>query len=92
MSDHILIVDDSSDSRDLMILMLSKALPDAALLTAANGQDALRLAANQRIDLILMDAVMPVMSGFEACQHLKQIDETRHIPILMISGVMTNSI
>jgi putative two-component system response regulator len=54
--------------------------------TAKNGAEALRVAINERPDVILLDVVMPGMSGITVCRELKQAAETRLTPIVLISG------
>lgn len=90
MSDRILLVDDEVGSLKLYQAMLEKALPDAHFQTANNGGDALEAVRSGSFDLILLDAMMPGITGFEVCQRLKEDPKTRLIPILMISGVMVN--
>ena len=53
---------------------------------ARNGAEALELVKNERPDLILMDAYMPKMTGYEACRKLKQMEATKGIPLVFISG------
>jgi putative two-component system response regulator len=54
--------------------------------TARNGTDALRIAAAERPDVVLLDVVMPGMSGTEVCGELKQASATRFTPVVLISG------
>ena len=56
------------------------------VLAARNGVEALRLAAHERPDVILLDVVMPGMSGTSVCRELKQGPDTRLTPIVLISG------
>jgi putative two-component system response regulator len=53
---------------------------------ATNGRDALRLAAAERPDVVLLDVLMPGMTGIEVCAALKQAAETRFTPVVLISG------
>ena len=79
----ILIVDDSST-----ILMMEKmilASEPYTLITAGDGAQAVAKAADEKPDLILMDVVMPTMDGFTACRELRQRDETRAIPVIMVT-------
>jgi CheY-like chemotaxis protein len=77
----ILIVDDSRTA----LLMEAMILRDEPylLVTASDGQEAVEKALEERPDLILMDVVMPRMSGVEACRVLRAREETRDIPIIM---------
>jgi DNA-binding response OmpR family regulator len=79
----ILLVDDSSTVLLLHKMMLADR--DYELLTARNGQEAVDKALGERPDLIFMDVVMPKMSGFEACRALRAREETRKVPIIMVT-------
>lgn len=83
MRKKILCVDDSSVILLMEKLILSNA--DYDLVTAATGGEAVTTAKRERPDLILLDVVMPVMDGFEACRHLRAADETRETPIIMVT-------
>ncbi|MCE9613027.1 MAG: PAS domain S-box protein [Lentisphaerae bacterium] len=88
MSETILIVDDSVESLQLLTAILGKALPGVQLLTRTSGVETLAAVREGACDLILLDAMMPGMTGFETCRQLKADPHTRNIPVLMISGVM----
>jgi DNA-binding response OmpR family regulator len=79
----ILLVDDSSTVLLLHKMMLSDR--GYELLTARNGQEAVDKALAERPDLIVMDVIMPKMSGFEACRALRAREETRGVPILLVT-------
>ncbi|MEQ8507160.1 MAG: diguanylate cyclase [Rhodospirillales bacterium] len=80
----ILIVDDAEEN----LLILSNLLADEGdILTAADGEQALELAATQGPDLILLDVKMPGMDGYEACQRLKSDLQTRDIPVMFVTGL-----
>jgi len=53
---------------------------------AANGKEALEVAEKTQPDIILLDALMPVMNGFEACKQLKNMPRTRDIPVIFLSA------
>jgi CheY-like chemotaxis protein len=57
------------------------------VLTAADGEEALRIARTEPLDLILLDVVMPKLQGFEVLSALKQDDATAHIPVLVLSNL-----
>ena len=80
----ILIAEDERDIRDLIEFTLRYAGHD--VVSAANGAEAVALAPKARPDLILMDVRMPRMTGYEACRVLKDIDETRDVPIVFLSA------
>lgn len=79
----ILIVDDSKTTLFLEAMILKNGPYD--LFTASNGQEAVEKAVACRPDLILMDVVMPKMTGFEACRELRQRDEAQGIPIILVT-------
>jgi DNA-binding NtrC family response regulator len=82
--DTILIVDDFQPNR----LVLRGALRAAGyrVLQAENGQEALRVAHDERPDLILLDVMMPGMDGFETCRRLKADEVTRAIPVVFTTS------
>jgi DNA-binding response OmpR family regulator len=79
----ILLVDDSST-----ILMMEKFIlrnDPYTIVTASNGEEAVRKAVSEQPDLILLDVIMPRMSGFEACRLIRDDDASKHIPIIMVT-------
>jgi DNA-binding response OmpR family regulator len=79
----ILLVDDSST-----ILMMEKFIlrnGPYELVTATNGEEGVRKAAEHLPDLILLDVIMPKMGGFEACRLIRSTEETKSIPIIMVT-------
>lgn len=85
----ILAIDDLVESLDLYGSLIRKYLPDAQFLRALNGEAGLVLATEAQPDLVLVDARMPGIDGFEIVRRLRQNPITAPIPILMVSGVMT---
>jgi PAS domain S-box-containing protein len=82
---RILIVDDERHNRQLLEVMLT---PEGfLLLTAASGEEALAIVAQQPPDLILLDIMMPGMDGFEVAAKLKGGLATRNIPVIMVTAL-----
>ena len=81
---RFLIVDDSEDT----IVMLEELLrvSGANVMTATNGADALRIAAENDFDVILSDISMPEMDGFEFLHRLRQLPDRQHVPVVAITG------
>jgi two-component system, OmpR family, alkaline phosphatase synthesis response regulator PhoP len=84
-SSTILVVDDNAQNLELLQAYL-ESLP-CTLVTAADGLQALQIVERQAIDLILLDVMMPRMSGFEVCKKLKADPATRSIPIIMVTAL-----
>jgi CheY-like chemotaxis protein/DNA-binding CsgD family transcriptional regulator len=84
-ADLVLIVDDVPDNLSL----LHDALDEAGytVLVATSGEAALQRAAQALPDIVLLDAVMPGMDGFEVARRLKAAPETAHIPIVFMTGL-----
>jgi DNA-binding response OmpR family regulator len=81
---RILLVDDFEDARDMYTTYLK--FDGFAVLTASTAIEAIDLAITEQPDLILMDAGLPGMTGWEAIAALKADDRTRTIPVLMLTG------
>lgn len=81
----VLVVDDTTDNLTTMAALLR----DTCQVRVANsGEKALRIASSQSPpDLILLDILMPAMSGFEVCKALKSNAATRHIPIIFLTAM-----
>jgi DNA-binding response OmpR family regulator len=79
----ILIVEDEQNLQ--LILKYNLELDGNEVLIAGNGQEALDLI-DDSIDLVLMDVMMPVMNGLEACNKLKADSKTKHIPVFMLTA------
>ena len=85
MTASILVVDDVPANVRLLEVRLKAEYFDVK--TAMNGPDALEIAARDRVDLVLLDLMMPGMDGFEVCRILKQQPETAHVPVLMVTAL-----
>jgi DNA-binding response OmpR family regulator len=79
----ILVVDDSRTALFMVTTILRKERYE--LVTASDGEQAIAMAEVERPDLILMDVVMPNKTGFEACRELKRRDDTRGIPVILVT-------
>jgi DNA-binding response OmpR family regulator len=79
----ILVVDDSRTALFMVTTILRKERYE--LVTASDGEQAIAMAEEERPDLILMDVVMPNKTGFEACRELKRRDDTRAIPVILVT-------
>ena len=81
---RILVVDDEPDVLELVVFHLKKEKYKVAI--ADNGDKALKIAREQVPNLIILDLMLPGISGLEICQLLKQNPKTTEIPILMLTA------
>jgi two-component system alkaline phosphatase synthesis response regulator PhoP len=81
----ILIADDNAANRELLEALLAKIECDTAI--AVDGQDTLDQVVAFQPDLILLDVMMPKLSGFEVCRKLKSDPNTSRIMILMVTAL-----
>lgn len=79
----ILVVDDSNTVLLMEKMILAKGPYE--IITASDGRDAITKAKAHRPDAILMDVVMPVLNGFEACAALRADEATRSLPVIMVT-------
>lgn len=84
-SDIVLVVDDSPEALSLINDTLEQAGID--VLVALEGKQAIAIANKLRPDLILMDAIMPNMDGFETCRKLKADPKLQAIPVIFMTGL-----
>ena len=82
---RILVVDDEPD----MIEMLKTALETASydVITGSNGEQAVQKTQSEKPDAIILDLMMPVKNGFEACSEIKNDPKTAAIPILVLTAI-----
>jgi two-component system cell cycle response regulator len=89
MTARVLVVDDSLPNRKLLEARLQDEYFE--VLGAASGAEAITLAQRWSPDIILLDVLMPVMDGFEACRRLKAQPATAHIPVVMVTSLNDQS-
>jgi len=82
---RILVVDDIEENRGVLQRRLQRE--GHTVVCAESGIQALALASEGGYDMILLDVIMPVMDGYETLQQLKAKDQTRDIPVIMISAL-----
>jgi CheY-like chemotaxis protein len=80
----ILIIED--EATQLLLLESRFTARGFTVFTAVNGEEGLRKAASEKPDLILMDMILPGMTGLETCQRLQESGETKHIPVLLVTA------
>ncbi|PKM10303.1 MAG: two-component system response regulator [Gammaproteobacteria bacterium HGW-Gammaproteobacteria-3] len=80
----ILICDDSQV--DLMNLKNALGATQCTVITASDGEEAVKKAKAEQPDVIFLDIVMPGMDGYAACRTLRDDPETKHIPVIFVSS------
>ncbi len=81
----VLVAEDETDIRELIAFSLRFAGYEVVEVT--NGEEAVEKANIEQPNLIMLDALMPKMTGYEACKKLQTMNETRHIPIVFLSAL-----
>jgi len=87
----ILVVDDNVENAERIIDFLNDTEKSFTFFQALNGKMACAIAEKKLPDLIITDWEMPVMDGIELIKHLKSLESTKDIPIIMCTGVMTKT-
>lgn len=80
----ILVVDDEIGALTLVGIMLERG--GFEVMKAQHANEALELVTNEKPDLFILDVMMPEISGIELCRMLKERDDTRDIPVLILSA------
>lgn len=83
----ILAVDDNRDNLITLNALINESFPDAVVLKAQSGREAILIAKNEHPDVVILDVVMPEMDGFEVCTILKSDDITRDIPVVFVTAI-----
>ena len=87
----ILAIDDQQDNLTTIEAVLKSNLEDCQLLTALSGKEGIQIAKEAQPDTILLDIIMPEIDGYEVCKKLKEDESTKHIPVIMITAIKTDS-
>ena len=84
LSHRILVVDDEPDITALVAYHLARA--GYRVSTAANGAEALRLARTERPDLVILDLMLPGVSGYDVLAELRRLDDTRDVGVILLTA------
>ncbi len=81
----ILVVDDEEE----ILLLISKVLKVKGhqIITTARGLDAIKKIQSENLDLVILDAMLPEIHGFDICKQIKDDDAYKHLPVVMISAI-----
>lgn len=80
----VLVVDDDRDIRELVAMKLK--LDGIEVLEAANGRIALDVLEQHHVDLVVLDLMMPVMDGIAACRAIREREEWKNLPVIMLTA------
>ena len=83
----ILFVDDNEVDRRLIERILTKR--NYRVILASDGETGLKMVQTEKPDLVLLDVVLPGISGIEVCKQLKKDPETKNIPVVFLTGMDT---
>ena len=81
----VLVVDDNQQNLELLQAYLEEV--DCRTISAHDGLEALEIVGRDSPDLILLDVMMPKMSGFEVCKRIKNDPKTAEIPVIMVTAL-----
>ncbi len=81
---RVLVVDDEPDITALVVYHLAKA--GYRVSTAGTGQEALRAARKERPDVVVLDLMLPGISGYDVLEELRRLEETRHIGVILLTS------
>ncbi len=86
----VLLVEDNLQNLELLQVYMED-VPDVRVVTATNGLEAMEKIKSESPDLVLLDIMMPKMSGFEVCKRVKSDPKTRDITIVMVTALNETS-
>ena len=87
----ILAIDDKTDNLITLSALLKALIPGCEVITAQAGPEGIAKAKAELPDTILLDIKMPGMDGYEVCKSLKDNESTKHIPVIMLTAIKTES-
>lgn len=87
----ILAIDDQLDNLITIKAVIKSNIPDALVFTAHSGDEGIEMARKEQPDVILLDIIMPQMDGYQTCEFLKNDELIKHIPVIMLTAIKTDS-
>lgn len=82
----ILVVDDDADTVEMHARLVQTHLPHSRVLKARGGREALEMLRRERVDLVLLDLLMPDVDGFAVLAAMREMPSTRHVPVVVLTG------
>ena len=86
----VLLVEDNAQNLELLVAYMED-IPEVRVITAANGIEAMAQVEQNSPDMVLLDIMMPKMSGFEVCKRIKSDPTTRDIIVIMVTALNETS-
>ncbi|HOJ27496.1 MAG TPA: PAS domain S-box protein [Spirochaetota bacterium] len=87
----ILVIDDKKDNLVSITALLKNLIANCEVVTAQSGKEGIEKAEKHNPDVIILDIKMPEMDGYEVCQILKNNPKTRHIPVIFLTAIHTDT-
>ena len=87
----ILVIDDQKDNLTTITAIMKSNMPECKVLTALSGKEGIEIARKEQPNSILLDIIMPDMDGYEVCKRLKEDESTKHVPVIMVTAIKTDS-
>ena len=87
----ILYIDDDIKTLEITSSLLKNLIPDCVVFSATSGPEGIKKAKKEAPDTILLDIKMPEMDGYEVCRRLKSDKITKNIPVILITGIKTDT-
>ena len=84
---RICIIDDHTIVIRLLILLIKESIKDSEIITETHGLRGFELIKSCNPDLIILDIILPGMSGFDICQELRKIDKFKEVPIIAFTSL-----
>ena len=81
----ILIIEDDKFLRELLVKKVGSE--GYEVVVATDGEEGLKMAKEENPSLILLDLILPAMDGFEVLRRIKEAEETKHIPVIILSNL-----
>ena len=81
----ILIIEDDKFLRELLVKKVGSE--GYEVVVATDGEEGLKMAKEEKPNLILLDLILPAMDGFEVLRQIKEAEETKHIPVIILSNL-----
>lgn len=87
----ILAIDDNVEYLEVTSALIEKTIPESMVVTAQSGHEGIEKAKYEMPDIILLDIIMSGMDGYEVCRKLKEDENTKKIPVVMLTGMEADS-